>query len=95
MSYTKKEYIDILHQKLIGLNVLVVPVKGNAPNHTGKIIDETHNMFIIVSDNMESIKKIPKKGNLFQFRLKDVIIEVNGKLLTGRPENRIKMKRKY
>ena len=84
---------NIINQKLIGFHVKIIPANETFPKWEGKIIDETYNLFIL--DHNEKIKKIPKKGNRFQFQINEEIIEVNGKLFIGRPENRIKMKRKY
>ena len=84
---------NIISQKLIGLRVKIIPINESIPKWEGKIIDETSNLFIIDYNN--KVKKIPKKGNLYQFQVNEKIIQVNGKLFIGRPENRIKMKRKY
>ncbi|MHA1693772.1 MAG: ribonuclease P protein subunit [Candidatus Helarchaeota archaeon] len=86
---------NIINQKLIGLKVKIVSLYDNLPKWKGKIVDETYNMFIISDETSKKLKKIPKKGNLFAFYVENKIIEVNGKILIGRPENRIKMKRKY
>ncbi|TFF88631.1 MAG: ribonuclease P protein subunit [Promethearchaeota archaeon] len=86
---------NIINQKLIGLRVQVLSVHNNLPKWEGLIIDETKNLFIISEKNKKKEIRIPKNGNLFRFYVKNKIIEVNGSLLIGRPEYRIKMKRKY
>ncbi|TFF98107.1 MAG: ribonuclease P protein subunit [Promethearchaeota archaeon] len=86
---------NITNQKLIGFKVKIITLYDNLPKWEGIIINETQNMFIIKDEKTNTPKKIPKKGNLFNFYLEDKIIEVNGKILIGRPEDRIKMKRKF
>jgi len=86
---------NIINQKLIGLKTEAISESNNNLRWKGKIIDETYNMFIILTDKSKKPKKIPKIGNKFRFYLKNYIIEVKGKILVGRPENRIKMKRKF
>ena len=86
---------NIIHQKLIGLRVKIITLFDKLPKWEGKIIDETYKMLIIYSKISKESKMIPKQGNLFQFYINNTIIEVNGKILLGRPENRIKMKRKF
>ena len=86
---------NISNQKLIGFKVKIISLYDNLPKWEGIIVNETQNMFIIKDEKTNSLKNIPKKGNLFNFYLEDKIIEVNGKILIGRPEDRIKMKRKF
>ncbi|MHA1268746.1 MAG: ribonuclease P protein subunit [Candidatus Helarchaeota archaeon] len=85
----------IINQKLIGLNTKIISKHNPSITWNGKIIDETCNMFIILDDKTKIKKKIPKLGNIFMFNFENYQIEVNGKILIGRPENRIKKKRKY
>ena len=56
---------------------------------SGKIIDETRNTFVILHKGER--KRIIKDSAVFNFRFSDgTIVEIDGKLLTGRPENRLK-----
>lgn len=56
---------------------------------SGKIIDETRNTFTILSNGIG--KAIVKKLAIFHFTFPDrTVIEINGKLLVGRPEDRLK-----
>jgi ribonuclease P protein subunit POP4 len=91
----KTKPYNITNQKLIGFKVKIKTVYDNLPKWEGIIINETQNMFIIKDEQTNTLKRIPKNGNLFNFYLDDKIIEVNGKILIGRPEDRIKMKRKF
>ncbi|MCS4541585.1 MAG: ribonuclease P protein component 1 [Euryarchaeota archaeon] len=87
MSITPK---NLIRHELIGL--LAEVVKSTHPNYIGikgKVIDETKNTLIIDQNGKE--KTIPKAEVTLHFTLpEDTIVEVYGKLLVGRPEDRIK-----
>jgi ribonuclease P protein subunit POP4 len=70
---------SLLKGELIGLNVKVL-----GANVEGMIIDETKNMFTI--EHKGKKKRIIKGNNEFAFGK----IRIDGKLLIGRPEERIK-----
>ncbi|NHI93118.1 MAG: ribonuclease P protein subunit [Candidatus Lokiarchaeota archaeon] len=82
---------NFVQDELIGINVTVVESKDpNLVGIEGKIIDETQNMLIIETENSK-IKNIVKEITKFKFKIseqKSVI--VNGKIIKGRPEDRIK-----
>lgn len=80
---------DILRGELIGLNVEIVKADNDVlVGINGKIVDETRNM-LKIGDKMvvkeQVVLKIEKDGNF---------IEVDGKLLVGRPEDRVKKVRR-
>ncbi|HIH78352.1 MAG TPA: ribonuclease P protein component 1 [Halobacteria archaeon] len=85
---------NILYHELIGLNVRIKDsVNPCLIGLSGKIIDETKNLVIIQQD--ASIKKISKIGTKFVFRNPKCNeswneILVDGSLLLGRPEDRVK-----
>lgn len=86
MKLNKKR---LARSELIGLDVKVI----ESENHfnkgiKGKIIDETKNMFIIKTK--ETRKKIIKDQCVFEFKEKN--IQINGKSLSTRPEERIKQR---
>ncbi|NVM54659.1 MAG: ribonuclease P protein component 1 [Candidatus Helarchaeota archaeon] len=85
----------LIYHCLIGLKVKIV--KSSNPeylNLAGKIVDETKNTLIIQINKKE--KQIPKRDSVFQFYLSDNrVVEVYGKLLVGRPEERIKKRITY
>jgi ribonuclease P protein subunit POP4 len=55
----------------------------------GRVVGETRNTFAILHEGRK--KTVAKDSSVFHFTLSDgTIIEVNGKLLTGRPEDRLK-----
>jgi ribonuclease P protein subunit POP4 len=54
----------------------------------GKVVDETRNILVISMGGQE--KRVPKAECTFRFELDRSVVEVDGKLLVGRPEDRIK-----
>ncbi|MGQ9530389.1 MAG: ribonuclease P protein component 1 [Candidatus Bathycorpusculaceae bacterium] len=56
---------------------------------SGKVIDETRNTFTIMHEGKK--KKIIKNSAIFHFKFSDgTVVEIDGKLLLGRPEDRLK-----
>ena len=56
---------------------------------SGEVIDETKNTFTILYN--AKMKSVVKKSTLFHFKFSDgTIVEIDGKLLVGRPEDRLK-----
>ncbi len=51
----------------------------------GKIIDETKNMFVL-----DNGKKIIKSECTFKMKIKGKNVEINGKVLVAKPEDRVK-----
>jgi len=82
----------IVQHELIGLNAKIV--KSSHPNYVGiegKVINETRNTIIITHGNKN--KTIVKETAVFHFTMPDgTIVEINGKIIVGRPEDRIKKK---
>ena len=81
---------NLVHHEFIGLNVHARSKKNTALDLKGTIIDETKNTIKIEGeDNTEKV--IPKIGNLFIFELPNgEKVEVDGNILSIRPEDRIK-----
>ena len=81
---------NLVHHEFIGLNVSVSSLKNKSLNLKGTIIDETKNTIKIEGfDMIERI--IPKKDSLFLFEIPNGDkIEVDGNILSIRPEDRIK-----
>ncbi len=80
----------LLQHELIGLDARVV--KSSHPNYVGiagKVLNETRNTLVIQHKNK---KKIVVKGvAVFHFTMPDrTIVEIDGKVIVGRPEDRIK-----
>lgn len=83
---------NIFRHELIGL-----PVEVASSTHDGfigikgKVVDETRNTIRIETDTTEKI--IPKGVATFHFYLPDGnIVEIEGKIIIARPEDRIKKK---
>jgi len=55
----------------------------------GEVVDETKNTFTITHGGKQ--KSILKEAAVFRFKFSDgTIVEIDGKLLVGRPEDRLK-----
>ena len=81
---------NLVHHEFIGLKVHVTNMKNKSLNLKGTIIDETKNTIKIEAmDNTEKV--IPKNGSVFVFEIPNgEKIEVDGNILSIRPEDRIK-----
>jgi ribonuclease P protein subunit POP4 len=81
---------DVLRHEFIGTEAKIS--KSKHPGYvgiSGKIIDETRNTFTILHEGKP--KKIVKDSSIFNFKFSDgSIVEIDGKLLVGRPEDRLK-----
>ena len=81
---------SIVQHEFIGLDVMVV--KSSNP-HTvgisGKVVDETRNTFTILQN--DNRKVVVKDTSVFDFVMSDgTVVEIDGKVIMGRPEDRIK-----
>jgi ribonuclease P protein subunit POP4 len=84
-----KDYMNFVRHELIGLKVNVKKSKNVSQEKiSGIVIDETKNMLIIEYKGREVM--IPKKNTLFEFEIGEKKIEIDGNLLIGRPEDRLK-----
>ena len=81
---------NLVHHEFIGLKVQVSGENNKSLNLKGIIIDETKNTIKIEGiDNAERV--IPKKGSVFVFEIPNgEKIEIDGDILSIRPEDRIK-----
>ncbi len=80
----------IVQREFIGLNAEVV--RSSNPSYvgiSGKVVDETRNVLVIMHQNEK--KAIIKNTAVFHFTTPDgTVVEINGKVIVGRPEDRIK-----
>ena len=80
----------VVQGEFIGLDAKIA--KNSNPNLArmrGKVIDETRNTFVILHEGKQKI--IPKDTSIFHFTMQDgTVVEIDGKLLLGRPEDRVK-----
>lgn len=83
---------NIVKHELCGLSVKIT--KSTDPTQKGlrgRVIDETYNTIKVETKKGEKI--IPKTNTIFIFTLPNKTkVEVEGKMLIGRPEDRIKKK---
>lgn len=80
---------DITRHELIGLNVEIIESKNKSlVGLKGKIIDETKSLLLIQSD--KGIKKVLKDQVTMSIQVKDKKVQLEGKLLIGKPEDRLK-----
>lgn len=79
-----------VQNEIIGLNAKVM--KSTNPNYvgiSGKVINETRNTLIIRHENKDKI--VVKNVTVFYFTMPDgTIVEVDGNIILGRPEDRVK-----
>jgi len=81
---------NILRHELIGVEAKVVRSthKGYV-GIKGLVVDETKNTITILQGGRK--KMVVKEVSTFRFKLPDgTIVEVEGKMLVGRPEDRVK-----
>jgi ribonuclease P protein subunit POP4 len=80
----------IVQSELIGLKAKVV--KSSNPSYvgiSGVVVDETRNTLVIRQDNRD--RAVVKDQAVFQFTLSDgTVMEVEGGVILGRPEDRVK-----
>ena len=84
---------NLVHHEFIGLNVKVINKSNKSLKSYGTVIDETKNTIKIeVEENGNFVEKIfPKVSSIFQFQIPTgEIIEIEGTILSIRPEDRIK-----
>lgn len=81
---------DIIRREFIGMQA-----KINKSSHSGNIgisgtvLNETRNTFVI--DHKGKLKTLIKGDNIFHFGLRDgTVVEIDGRILVGRPEDRLK-----
>ena len=81
--------------ELIGLHAKVVSSTHEGyVNIEGPIITESRNMIGITVGN-SSLKRVPKKSVILELSIPDNgNIRIDGSDIVGRPENRIKMRRR-
>ncbi|WP_409199555.1 ribonuclease P protein component 1 [Methanobrevibacter sp. DSM 116169] len=89
---------NIVYHELIGLSVNVHKFNNESLNRIGTVIDETKNTLKIefITGNGKITEKVfPKKVSTFQFKLPNgEFVEIDGKILLIRPEDRIKKRYK-
>ena len=89
---------NLIRHELIGLRVKIEKSTDKSLEKLrGKVIDESYNMLKLEGkkrgEKRPKEKSIPKRNSIFIFTLPNgVKVDVDGRLLIGRPEDRIKKK---
>ncbi|HDQ06270.1 MAG TPA: ribonuclease P protein subunit [Candidatus Bathyarchaeota archaeon] len=81
---------SIVQHEFIGLEAKVVKcLNPHVAGIAGKVVDETRNTLTILHDGERKV--IVKDTAVFEFVLPDgTVVEIDGKVITGRAEDRIK-----
>ena len=81
---------SIVQHEFIGLETNVI--KSSNPHVvgiTGRVVDETRNTFTILHNGERKV--VIKDTSVFDFVMPDgTVVELDGKVIMGRPEDRIK-----
>ncbi|MCJ7613502.1 ribonuclease P protein component 1 [Candidatus Bathyarchaeota archaeon] len=81
---------SIVQDEFIGLEARVV--RSSNPDLVGiagKVVDETRNTFTILQNGDQKV--VVKDTSVFGFVMPDgTVVEIDGKVIMGRPEDRIK-----
>ncbi len=86
---------NIARYELIGLNAEVVNAKNESLiGVKGKIVDETKFTIVIENENGQE-KKLLKEQITLKMKIKDKVYKINGEILIGRPEDRLKKKFRF
>ena len=79
---------DVTKYEFIGEKLEVIESKNkDLVGVKGKVINETRNMF-----ELDNGKKLVKDQSVFDISIEEKVFRIDGKLLVGRPEDRIKKK---
>ncbi|MGQ9551352.1 MAG: ribonuclease P protein component 1 [Candidatus Bathycorpusculaceae bacterium] len=81
---------DIIRHEFIGTQARVARSRHSGyVGISGEVVDETRNSFAILHQGKK--KRVMKDSSFFHFRLSDgTLVEIDGRLLVGRPEDRLK-----
>lgn len=83
---------NLARHELIGLEVKIVSSPNAAMQGVeGKVVDETRNMLVIEKADGKEVS-VPKEGSVFSFVLGGERVKIDGCVLVGRPEDRIRKK---
>ncbi|MEM2971199.1 MAG: ribonuclease P protein component 1 [Candidatus Bathyarchaeia archaeon] len=82
---------DIIRDEFIGTEAKIAKsAHAGYVGLSGKVIDETRNTFTILHEGKRR-KIVVKNAVVFHFKFSDgTVVEIDGKLLLGRPEDRLK-----
>lgn len=84
-----------MKEELIGVNIEVAKAKNKANlNLRGKIVDETKNTITVQTEDKKR-KMLQKDQVVLKIELNNRMFLIDGALLKGRPEDRIKVSPKW
>ena len=85
---------DVLKQEFIGTDIEVTDAQNKGTiGLKGRVVDETKNMLVI--EHHGKVKRLIKDHVTVRITMKGKTYEINGKLLVGRPEDRLKKRFKW
>jgi ribonuclease P protein subunit POP4 len=81
---------DIIREEFIGADTAVTQSpQASYMGIRGEVVGETRNTFTIQQQG--KAKRVAKEHAVFQFQFSDgTVVEIDGKLLVGKPEDRLK-----
>ncbi len=81
---------NIVQHEFIGLDVTVAKSSNShVVGISGRVVDETRNTFTILRNDTRKV--VVKDTAVFDFVIPDgTVVEIDGKVIMGRPEDRIK-----
>lgn len=81
---------SIVQDEFLGLELTVVKsLNYSNVGITGKLVNETRNTFTILQNGKQKV--LVKDTSVFGFKMTDqTVVEIDGKAIMGRPEDRIK-----
>lgn len=81
---------NIIRREFIGVDAKIARSRHqDYVGMSGKIIDETRNTFVVLEKGEK--KRIIKDSAVFHFKFSDgMVVEIDGRLLVGQPEQRVK-----
>lgn len=84
----------IIRGELIGLSAKVMKADNvNCVSISGTVVNETRNTLVIRHTNEDKV--VIKETSVFKFMLQDgTALEIEGKAILGRPEDRVKKRLK-
>jgi len=81
---------DIIRQEFIGIQATIASsTVSSYLGMAGPVMDETRNTITVLHEG--GMKRIVKELSVFNFQYPDgTVVEIDGKLLVGKPEDRLK-----
>jgi ribonuclease P protein subunit POP4 len=81
---------DIINGEFVGTEGRITESRHSGyVGISGKIVDESKNTFTIM--HTATAKSVVKEAAVFRFKISDgTVVEIDGKLLVGKPEDRLK-----